>query len=230
MQTGNIPIKQWAMDDRPREKMIEKGASALSNAELLAILLGSGNTEESAVEVAKKILAQAQNSLNILGTMELNDITRIKGIGPAKAITIMAAMELGRRRNKEEVLEQRKIKSSKDTFLFMSAHLSDLTHEEFWVIFLNRSLTIVSHKRISQGGIDATLADVRIIMKYCLDAYAYALIICHNHPSGNITPSNKDIELTKKIKEASGFFDIQLLDHIIIGKNNYYSFADNGIV
>lgn len=224
----NISIKNWAEDDRPREKLLLKGRSALSDAELIAILIATGNREESAVDVAKKILFSVGNNLNDLGKLSVNDLKKTKGIGEAKAITIIASLELGRRRKSEEAQEKKQIITSKDAYHFFEPLISDNRHEEFWVVMLNRANKILAHKKISEGGINGTVADPRIIFKHAIENFATSIMLCHNHPSGNITPSNEDIKLTQKIKEAGKLLDILVLDHIIIGDKNYYSFSDEG--
>ncbi len=224
----SLSIKEWALEDRPREKMQYKGIASLSDAELIAILIGSGNSEQSAVDLARDILGLASNNLNKLGKLGIHDFTTLKGVGPAKAVNIMAALELGRRRKSAELNSDQKIKSSNDVYTIFHPLLSDLSHEEFWIIYLNRSNRIISRLRISQGGISGTITDVRIIMKKGLELLASSIVICHNHPSGNKEPSEADIRITGKIKEAAAFFDISLLDHIIVTDNGYFSFADNG--
>ncbi len=230
MSENKLTIKEWALDDRPREKMIQKGTSALSNAELIAILLGSGTQNETAVELAQKLLQMANNNLHELATLSFSRLCKIKGIGYAKAVRLVAALELGRRRNVEPVMNRKKIANSKDVADIFIPLLQDLPHEEFWVLFLNRANMLVDHSRMSQGGITGTVTDVRMIFKSALDKMATQIILCHNHPSGNIQPSKEDIAFTQKIHEAGKYIDIQLLDHIIVSKNNYYSFADNNLI
>lgn len=224
--SDKLSIKNWAEADRPREKLLEKGRQALSDAELIAILIGSGTKELTAVELAKKILYQTGNDLNKLGKLSIKELMQHKGIGEAKAITIVAALELGRRRKESEKKQQTIIKSSKDAYEFISPYLSDLHHEEFWAIYLSRNNTIIYQLKIGQGGISATIADIRIILKTAIENLASGIIICHNHPSGNITPSENDITLTQKIKEAAKLMDINLIDHIIFTDKSYFSFAD----
>jgi len=224
----NLSIKQWALEDRPREKMLYKGISSLSDAELVAILLGSGNSDLSAVDLAREVLKLADNNLNKLGKLDLHDLKKLKGVGVAKAVNIMAALELGRRRKSEDITREKKIRSSSDVYELFHSLLSDLSHEEFWVLYLNRSNRILSRQRISQGGISGTITDVRLIMKMGIELLASSIIVCHNHPSGNREPSEADTRITLKIKEASSFFDISLLDHVIVTDSGYYSFADNG--
>ncbi len=226
----NLRIKDWAPEDRPREKLLSKGIKSLTDAELLAILIGSGQKNESAVEVAKKVLNLTQNNLNELGKLSKKDFETIKGIGEAKAILLISALELGRRRKFSESREKYKINSSKDAFNFMQPFLEDLSYEEFWVIYMNRSNRITDQIKISQGGVSGTVIDVRIILKHAIEKLASNLIICHNHPSGNLQPSESDKQITNKLKEAAKFHDIQVLDHLIISDNSYYSFADEGIM
>jgi len=223
-----VSIKSWAEDDRPREKLMNKGHSALSDAELLAILIGSGSRNESAVDLAKRILAKADNNLSQLGKMTLADLKAFKGMGEAKAITIMAAMELGRRRKQADRIEREQVSGSKDVFELMEPQLADLPHEEFWIILLNRSNKIIRKECISRGGITGTVADLRLIFKPAIESLATGIIVCHNHPSGNIKPSDADVSLTRKIRDAGTLLDIQLLDHLIIVEKAYYSFADEG--
>ena len=224
-------IKHWAEDDRPREKMLQKGTETLSNAELVAILINNGTREKSAVDVSKALLAAVNNDLQQLGKLSVKEMLKlkIKGIGPAKAISIAAALELGIRRDasfkkKETVLQ------SKDIADFLRAKLQYKKHEVFAVIFLNRANKINHYEIISEGGITGTVADPRIILRKALENDAVNIILCHNHPSGNLKPSRQDEELTKKIKEASRFFDISVLDHIIVSNEGYFSFADEGIM
>ncbi len=224
----NLSIKEWTVEDRPREKVMYKGIMSLSDAELLAILIGSGNSGMSAVDLAREILGIAGNNLVKLGKMDIHDFKKLKGIGPARAVTIMAALELGRRRKSAEITEEKKIRTSNDVYTLFHPLLSDLSHEEFWILYLNRSNRIISRMKVSQGGISGTITDIRIIMKKGLELLASSVIICHNHPSGNREPSEADIKITGKIKDATAFFDISLLDHLIVTDNGYYSFADEG--
>ncbi len=223
-------IKSWAEDDRPREKLVSKGRQALSDAELLAILLSSGNRSETAVQLAQRILGENKNSINHLAKLQLSDLKKFKGIGEAKAVTIAAALEIGRRRVEEGMEEKQKIVSSKQAYDVLKSKLSDLPYEEFWVIFMSRRNTIIKTECISRGGISGTVVDVRLILKPALENLASGIILAHNHPSGNLKPSNDDILLTKKVKEASKLMDIILQDHLIVGDNNYLSFADEGLI
>lgn len=226
----SMKITRWAVEDRPREKMILKGSSGLSDAELIAILIGTGTRNKSAVDLGRELLEMAGNNLNTLGRLSLQDFKKIRGIGQAKAVIISAALELGRRRKLTEMPEMPQIKCSKDVAEIFYPVLSDLIHEEFWILFLNRSNKIISRMRLSQGGISGTVTDVRIVMKKAVENLASSIIICHNHPSGNLNPSESDSKITAKIKEAGNLMDIQLLDHIIISGKDYYSFADNGLL
>lgn len=223
-----LTIKDWAVEDRPREKMLQKGIGSLSDAELIAILLRSGNSDETAVTVAQRLLTLAHNNLNELGKFTLHQITKIKGIGEAKGITVLAALELGRRRKGVEVLIRERITSSNDVVEIFQPMLADLPHEEFWALLLNKANKVIDKVRVSQGGVAGTVVDVRIIVKAAVEKLASSIIIAHNHPSGNPKPSDKDLSITKKLKDAANLFDIALLDHLIITDNECYSFADNG--
>lgn len=226
----SFSIKNWAESDRPREKLLYKGEASLSDAELIAILIGSGNSSESAVQLAKRILAASENNLNALGKLSVKQLMKFRGIGEAKAITIIAALELGRRRRTEEVLEKKKIDSSLAAFELMQPVIGDLQHEEFWIIYLNNSNKIIQKSQLSKGGITSTVVDVRIVMKNALEFGATALILTHNHPSGTLKPSNQDKELTQKLKKAGNSLDIKVLDHLIITQKSYFSFADEGMI
>ncbi|NOY38438.1 MAG: JAB domain-containing protein [Chlorobi bacterium] len=226
----NLSIKQWALEDRPREKLMVKGIQSLSDAELIAILIGSGTKETSAVSLARTILQESRNNLNELSKMSVEELCRFRGIGRAKAIAIVAALELGRRRKQMPVLEKKKITCSRDVFELFNPLLSDLPHEEFWILHLNRSNKVQARKKISQGGISGTLIDIRLVLKDALDNRSVSLILCHNHPSGNLQPSDADIKITRKIFDAAKMMDIQLLDHIIVGEDTYYSFADKNLI
>ena len=231
MENVNKPstsIKYWSVDDRPREKMLNKGPAALSNSELIAILLNNGSKNKSAVEMAKEILKLGQDNLNELGKLSLKDLKQITGIGEAKSIIIAAALELGRRRHAAASLEKTVIKSSRDIAQYLQALLKDHTYEVFAVVFLNRANKINHFEILSRGGITGTVADPRVILKKALEEDATAIVLCHNHPSGNLQPSHADEELTRKIKEASTYFDIKVIDHIIVSEEGYYSFADEG--
>jgi DNA repair protein RadC len=225
-----LSIKNWQNDDRPREKLLLKGKQALSNAELIAILIGSGNTKESAVELAQRIMQSVDNNLINLSRLSIKDLMKFNGIGEAKAITIVGAMELGRRRREEEVKEKKKIGSSKDVFEIFQTNMADSPFEEFWILLVNRANKIIGKHQISQGGVSGTVADPKRIFQLALENLASGIILCHNHPSGNIQPSQQDIKLTRKINEGAKLLEINLLDHIILGDENYYSFADNGMM
>lgn len=230
MQEQNHSIKQWAKDDRPREKLLAKGATALSNSELLGILILNGSGGKSAVELAQEVLRLGKDNLNELGKLSIKELTKVKGIGEAKAIAIVAALELGRRRHATAAIEKPVVSSSGDVALYLQTSLRDYKHEVFAVIFLNRANKINEFKIISEGGITGTVADPRIILKKALEEDAVSLILCHNHPSGSLKPSKADEELTHKIKEAAKYFDIKVLDHLIVSDDGYYSFADEGIL
>jgi len=223
-------IKEWAEDDRPREKLLHKGPSSLSNAELIAILIGSGNQKESAVELSKRILNDVNDNFAELARLTIADLQKYKGIGEAKAITIAAALELGRRRNTSVLSEKPQIKDSKTAFILLQKELGDLNYESFCVILLNRANKVLKIVKISDGGITGTVVDQRKVFKVALDNNATSIILGHNHPSGQLKPSEADIELTNKIKSAGIVLDLPVLDHIIIGDGNYYSFADEGIL
>jgi len=225
-----LTIKSWSPEDRPREKLLLKGTGALSDAELIAILIGSGTARLSAVDVSKNVMRHVGNELNQLARLSVKDLMHIKGIGEAKAITIVASLELGRRRKLTESPDKPKVSSSREAFNYLYADLTDLTHEEFWVILLNRANRAVKKKRISEGGVSGTIADPKIIFKTALEELASGIIVAHNHPSGNLTASQSDIDLTKKLKEAGKFLEIQLLDHLIFCGEKYFSFADEGIL
>lgn len=224
-----LNIKDWAEEDRPREKMLLKGVAALSDAELLGILIGSGNKNETAVELAQRILHSAGNNLNSLGKMDIKDLIKnFNGIGEAKAITIAAAMELGKRRKLSEIIVQPQITSSEDVYQILHPILADLKHEEVWVLLLNRANKVLKKIQVSKGGVSGTVVDIRMIMKEAIDSLASAIILSHNHPSGNSNPSGDDDNITRKLKEAGQLMDIKLLDHIIICDHSYYSYIDNG--
>ncbi|MDA3852759.1 MAG: DNA repair protein RadC [Bacteroidales bacterium] len=231
MTEDKFTIKQWAEEDRPREKMLQKGVRSLSNAELLAILIGSGNRTMTAVDLSKKILNDVGNNLKNLGKKTIAElIADYNGVGEAKAITILAAMELGRRRQSEDALKQPKIEGSQSVADIFQPLLSDLSHEEFWVLYLSRSHKVISSEKISQGGVSGTVVDVKLIFKPALEKLASAIILCHNHPSGNKEPSSEDVSITRKCVEAGKVLSVNVLDHIIISHNEHYSFADNGLM
>lgn len=233
MENVNKPstsIKNWAADDRPREKLLNKGAPALSNSELIAILLNNGSKNKSAVQLAKEILKLGQDNLNELGKLSLKEFKQIKGIGEAKSIIIAAALELGRRRQASASLEKPVVRSSREIAEYLQALIKDYSYEVFAVVFLNRANKINHFEIISRGGITGTVADPRIILKKALEEDATSIVLCHNHPSGSLIPSASDEDLTKKIKLAAAYFDIKVIDHIIVSEDGYYSFADEGIL
>lgn len=230
MYPEKLNIKAWSLEDRPREKLLSKGRSALSDAELIAILIGSGNRNETAVELSKKIFKSIDNDLNKLGKLSVKELMQFKGIGEAKAISIVAALELGRRRKNTDNQLKKNIKSSKDVFEEVIGVMSDLPHEEFWVLFLDRRNAVIKKSNISKGGISGTVADAKIIFKEAMQLLASAIILCHNHPSGNLKPSDADIQLTKKMKEIGNLVDVPVLDHLIITDKSYFSFDDEGLI
>jgi DNA repair protein RadC len=225
----NFSIKHWAEDDKPREKLMLKGKAVLSDAELIAILIGSGSRNESAVSLSKRVLSSVDNNLNALGKLSLKQLMEFKGIGEAKAVTIAAALELGRRRRIEEAIVLDKITSSKAVFEIMQPIIGELLHEEFWVLYLNNSNKVIHKSQLSKGGITGTVVDVRLIFKLALEHNATAIILSHNHPSGKLLASDADKEITKKLKFAGAQLDIKVLDHIIITEKGYLSFQDEGI-
>lgn len=226
----SLKITDWAVEDRPREKLAIKGTSSLSDAELLAILISSGTRDKSAVDLGRELLSLVNNNLNSLGKLSIADLKKIRGIGPARAVIIAAALELGRRRKLADIPEARQIKCSKDAAEIFQPILGDLSHEEFWILYLNRSNKVIEKMRLSHGGISGTVTDVRLVMKRAVECLASGIIVCHNHPSGNTNPSESDNKITRKIREAGNLMDIQLLDHLIVTEKDYYSYADNGMV
>jgi DNA repair protein RadC len=220
-------IKTWAEDDRPREKFLLKGKQSLSNAELLAILIATGTRNESAVDLARKILQLTSENINDLAKLNVNELKKVKGIGEAKAITIAAALELGRRRKDEEAKQIEIIKNSQEAFNYFEPLIADLPHEEFWILLLARNRKVIARKKISEGGIAGTVVDTKIIFKHAIENLASSIVLCHNHPSGNLVPSVADIQITKNLKNAGKLLDIEVVDHIIVGNDKYYSFADN---
>ena len=225
-----MSIKFLAEDDRPREKFLLKGKSALSDSELLAIILGSGNNEDSAVELARKILASVDYNWQKLSKLSIKDLMKFKGIGEAKAISVAAALEIGRRKAAQEIPEKEKVTSVNDLYKIFSQYLSDLQTEEFWAIFLNQKNHVIYKTQISKGGISGTLVDVRVIFRIAIEHFATSLVVAHNHPTGNLTPSQPDISITRRIKEAGYLLDIKLLDHLIIGENSFFSFSEQGLL
>lgn len=225
-----LPIPQWNTDDRPREKLIAKGHHSLSDSELIAILIGSGNKQESAVALSKRILASVDNNLNELAKIPIEQLTTFKGIGEAKAIAIITAITLGKRLQIEQALVKPILASSKSVYKIMQPKIGNLQHEEFWVLFLNNSNRVINMMQLSKGGLTGTTVDLRILFKKAMELLSVAIIICHNHPSGKLIVSDADKNLTHKIKKASEMFDIKLLDHIIITEKSYLSFVDEGIL
>ncbi len=226
----SFSIKNWSEDDRPREKLVNKGRSTLSDAELIAILIGSGNREESAVGLSKRILAATSNNLSELGKRSVKDLKKFKGVGEAKAVTIIAALELGRRRKEGDSLSRKRITSSSSVYELLHPIIGDLPHEEFWVVYLNNSNKILEKQQLSKGGITGTLVDVRLVLKTALELNAVGIILAHNHPSGTLKPSTSDIQLTQKLKGAAASLDVKVLDHIIVTEKAYFSFADDGLL
>lgn len=226
-----VGIKAWSQDDRPREKLLQKGASVLSDAELISILIGSGTRNESAVGLARRVMQKADNDLNILARLTPTELSNsIKGIGYAKAVTITAAMELSRRRRKVTQSEQDVIKESSDVYNIFLPDLGDLSYEEFWILLLNHANKVVAKVKIASGGVHQTIVDVKLLFKYALDRLATGIILCHNHPSGNLFPSAADKLLTNKIVDGAKFLDIRILDHVIIARDEYFSFADEHLL
>jgi DNA repair protein RadC len=230
MQEHKYSIKQWAKDDRPREKLLLNGAETLSNSELLAILIHNGSKEKTAVDLAKEILKLGKDNLNELGKLSIKELMKIKGIGEAKAIAIAAALELGRRRQIADPLEKSIIRSSADIARFFQAKLKDYRHEVFAILYLNQANKVNHFEIVSEGGITGTVADPRVILRKALEQDAVNIVLCHNHPSGSLKPSRADEHLTVKIKEAARFFDIAVVDHVIVSEQGYYSFADEGLL
>ena len=226
----SFSIKNWSEDDRPREKLLNKGRSALTDAELIAILIGSGNRDESAVGLSKRILASTENNLTQLGKHSIKELTQFKGIGEAKAVTIAAALELGRRRSSSEALHRKHISSSATVFELLQPIIGDLMHEEFWIVYLNNANNVLQKQQLSKGGITGTVVDTRLVLKTALELGAVSLVLAHNHPSGTLKPSQADIQVTEKLKTAATSLDIKILDHLIITEKAYYSFADAGIL
>ena len=229
-KSSSFSIKNWSQDDQPREKLRDKGKDALSDAELVAILIGSGSKSESAVDLCKRILSSVDNNLNALGKLSIKQLMEFKGIGEAKAITIAAALELGRRRRGEEALEKKKITSSNSVFELMQPIIGELPHEEFWIVYLNNSNKVIQKNQLSKGGITGTLVDIRLALKTALEVGATGIILAHNHPSGTLKPSEADKQLTAKLSTAAKSLDIKVLDHLIITEKAYFSFADENIL
>lgn len=227
---NKISIKSWAEEDRPREKLSGQGRRALTDAELIAILIGSGSRNETAVELSKRILHHYDNDLNKLGKATIIDLSNFKGIGEAKAISIIAALEIGRRRNEFETKAPDMVLCSKDAYLIMKRHLVDLNHEEFWIILMGRSQKVLTKELVSKGGLSETAVDPKIIFGMALQHQSTGIILIHNHPSGNLKPSQNDVILTKRLSDAGNMLGIKILDHIIISDQGYYSFGDEGII
>jgi len=226
----NITIRSWAEEDRPREKLLLKGRKSLTNAELIAIIIGSGSRNESAVELSKKILGSVNNDLFTLGKLSIKDLQKFKGIGEAKAISIMACLELGTRRKNAEIIDKPKITTSKEAYLHLKDLFYELDHEQFWILLLSRANKIIIKKQISAGGVSGTVVDSKIIFKTALEHLASGIILFHNHPSGNLKPSKADIDITKKLIAAGKLLDINVLDHLIIADTGYVSLVDGGFV
>jgi len=231
---GNYPervsIRNWANDDKPREKLMLKGRTSLSDAELIAILIGSGNTEESAVELARRILRSADENLIELSKLGISELKKFKGIGEAKAISIIAALELGKRRRSAEAKERKSVRSSRDAFEYLYAEVSDLHYEKFWILLLDQANNVIRSMEVSEGGVSGTVADPKKIFRLALEGNASSIILCHNHPSGQLKPSDADIKITSKLKQSGDMIEIKVLDHIIIGHDEYFSFADEGML
>ncbi len=225
-----LNIKSWAEEDRPREKLLLKGKHNLSDAELLAILIGSGNREESAVSLMQQILKNYDHNLSSLAKASITELQQFKGIGEAKAISILAALEIGNRKTQSQVKDKIQISNSKDAYQFLAQYMAELVHEEFWVLYLNRANKVISKELLSSGGISGTIVDIRILLKRCVELLSSSVVLLHNHPSGNLHPSEEDKKLTKKIREACLQLDIQVIDHIIITYKGYFSFADEGLL
>ena len=225
-----LSIKDWAEEDRPREKLLQHGKQSLSNAELLAVLIGSGSRSESAVDLCRRILASSDNRLNELGKLSVSQLRNFRGIGQAKAIAIVACLELGRRRRLEEALQRKKITSSTAVFELMQPVIGELPHEEFWIVYLNNSNEVIEYQQLSKGGMTGTLVDVRLALRKAIEVGAISIIVSHNHPSGNLNPSLADKQLTQKLKIAAESLDIKVLDHLIVTEKSYFSFADEGLM
>ena len=229
-QTNSSSLKQWAEEDRPREKLMKIGRSAMSNADLLAILIGSGSTEQTAVDLCREILYDSGQNLNELGRLSITDLMKYKGIGEAKAITIIAALELGRRRENSQPKKREYIRVSNDCYRLLKAELSDLAHEEFWVVYLRQNNSVIKKERLSVGGLTGTTADGRVIFRRAIENKAASIVLAHNHPSGNLRPSTSDIELTKRLKKSASLLDIKVIDHIIITCEGYTSLSDKQLI
>ena len=227
---GNANAKHWSADDRPRDKLLSKGVSALSDAEIISLLLSTGTKELSAVDIAKSVLHLSNNCLRELGKLSFAEMVKIKGIGTAKAVILIAALELGRRRKEAEAIEKEIIASSRDAYHVFEPVLSDIHHEEFWILLLKRNNAIIKRQKVSQGGVHGTVVDPKIIFKHAIESLASSIVLCHNHPSGNVNPSPQDVELTRKIVYGGKVIEIAVLDHIIVGEKKFFSFSDEGIM
>lgn len=225
---GSFNIKLWKESDRPREKLMEHGSAHLTDSELLAILIGHGNREENAVELCQRIMHSVNHDLVILSRMTVSDLMKFKGIGEAKAVSITAALELGRRRQRSDLGDHFRISTSSDVYHYLKSHMEDLNHEEFWILLLDRSNKVIGQEMVSKGGVAGTVVDAKLIFKPAIERFASHIILSHNHPSGNLNPSEQDISLTKKLKQAGQHLDITVLDHVIITAHGYYSFSDEG--
>jgi DNA repair protein RadC len=227
---AGLSIKSWSEEDRPREKLLSNGKRSLSDSELIAILIGSGNTNESAVELSKRILFHVQHNLHSLSKLSVKELETFRGIGQAKAISVLAALELGRRMKRTEPGVRKEIRSSKVAYLWMQELLVELNYEEFWIILLNRSNRVISRLNISKGGVSGTIVDVKIVFKLAMENLASSIILCHNHPSGNSKPSESDVQLTKRMQQAGKIMDVPVIDHLIVCESSYFSFADEGLI
>ncbi|ASK29024.1 hypothetical protein CEY12_02385 [Chryseobacterium sp. T16E-39] len=225
-----MSIKFLAEDDRPREKFLQKGKDSLSDSELLAIVMGSGSRDETALELARKILSSVNNNWHELSLLSIKELMKFKGIGEVKALSIATSLEIGRRRSRQEISDKPVISNSNDAYVIFKNHLSDLRTEEFWAVFLNQSNKVVQISQLTQGGISQSIVDVRVLFKIALDNFSTGIIIAHNHPSGSLKPSHEDLKITQKVKEGGLFLNIQLLDHLIITQNTYFSFSDEGLI
>jgi DNA repair protein RadC len=223
-----LTVKDWSPEDQPREKLLLKGVYALSDAELLAIILGSGNCQESVVQLSQRILQSAENNINQLGKLSIKQLMKFKGIGEAKAVSIVAALELGKRRKADDLPHRERIYTSNDIYRYFQPLLCDLPHEEFWALFLNRANKVIDKWKISQGGVSGTVVDPRMVYKEAINRLATSVAVCHNHPSGNAHPSPEDNQLTGRLNEGLKLIDITLIDHVIVCEDSYFSYADEG--
>ena len=226
----NVSLKAWAEADRPREKLLNLGKQSLTDSELIAILLRTGSQQNSVIELSRKILANCNNDLTELSRLTVKELAREHGMGEVKAITLVAALELGRRRREAEARRKEKITTSQDAIEIIQPHLADLTHEEFWILMLNRAHLLLGKKNVSTGGVSGTVVDPKIVFKMAIEGNASSIILCHNHPSGNNKPSDADIQLTRNLKQAGKTLEIEVIDHVIIAGASFYSFADEGML